>query len=175
MAVWTHIAHTSLSLPAQTVTWSSISGSYDHLFIKASIRDDGSNYLSWSLMRFNDDTTNAYGNTRLYTSSNAPVSSTSYLHAESGCWGQIAGASATAGCFSNMEIWIPNYSNSTGFKSVLVHSVVESKSTTNSQWLISQDAHLWHETDAITQIDLLSYYDDFVAYSTFDLYGIKGA
>jgi hypothetical protein len=126
-------------------------------------------------MRFNGDTTNAYGRTSLVATTTTPTSTTTYLHADAGVWAQIPGSSADASCFGSQEYWIPNYSNSVGFKSVLVSAVVENASNTDNQWSVALEGHLWHDTDAITQIDLLSYYDDYVAHSTFDLYGITGA
>ena len=68
MAVWTHIASDSLSLPATSVTWgvaTPISGAYDHLCIKASVRNDHSAYLSELDVRFNNDSGANYSTTVL--------------------------------------------------------------------------------------------------------------
>ena len=76
MAVWTHIAHSALSLPAATVTWTGISGSYDHLLIKISGRSarTASDY-DVVKCEFNNDTTAAnYSYTQLWAETALPQS-----------------------------------------------------------------------------------------------------
>ena len=175
MAVWTHIAHSALSLPAATVTWTGISGSYDHLCIKVSARSDQSAYRSFINTTFNNDTGSNYSHTRMEADSATPSAASGSSVAFLGYW-PIAGDSCVANTFGTLECWIPNYSNSSNFKPVHVSSVVENDSTTNSQWGVRKIACLWSATAAITEIDfVLDAGDDFMAYSTFDLYGILGA
>ena len=124
MAAWTHIAHSALSLPAATVTWTGISGSYDHLYLKMSTRCDAASYQTNIFVNFNSDTG----------------------------------------------------TNTANFKQTLTSSVSPNNSTTDSQWLVNTTAGLWGATPAaIHTILLTSNSSDFVAQSTFDLYGILGA
>ena len=173
MAAWTHIAHSALSLPAATVTWTGISGSYDHLCIKASARHDYSGYYYWVQMQFNNDTGSNYTYTRLEASTATAASARNT--GTTSWWSQITADSATADTFGNVEIWIPNYANTANFKQVLSTACAENASTTDSQWRLTQYATLWSDTSAITEIDFIANSGNFMAYSTFDLYGVTGA
>ena len=176
MAAWTHIAHDSLSLPATTVTWSSISGSYDHLCIKASMRYSASGSAGQKPdVVYNGHTTDAdYSNTYLIASTTTPTS------------GRVGGRDQAAimptsdylaDTFGSTVIWIPHSSNSANFKQALSQSVADNNSTTDGEWALRLCATLFHEnTDAITEISMVAGGgQNFVAHSTFDLYGITGA
>jgi|APSaa5957512535_1039671.scaffolds.fasta_scaffold81976_2 hypothetical protein len=176
MAAWTHIAHSALSLPAAMVTWTGISGSYDHLLIKISGRSarTASDY-DYVKCEFNNDTTSGnYSYTQLYADSATPASGrgTSLAFA-----GYVSTNNTTADTFGTNQIWIPHYSNTANFKQCLVGSAAENASTTDTEWIVDQTAMLWQATAAITEIDLTLGYgsDNWMAYSTFDLYGITGA
>ena len=176
MAVWNHIDHTSLSLPAATVTWTSISGSYDHLLLLLSARSDQSTYVSGMSMKFNS-ATSTYSETRMFASNTASITS-NRKHGESilRAWGDAAGASVLADTFSSNTVWIPNYSNTTSFKQFVSQSAVANNSTASGQSSRMESAGLWSSASAITRIDIgIVNGDDFVANSTFDLYGILGA
>ena len=175
MAVWTHIAHDSLSLPAAAVTWSSIPSSYDHLCIKASIRsattgnyanvnlqfgngslDTGANYSMTNIQAFNAATpTPASGR-------GSGLTSIWYLY--------VSGDGTTADTFGNIEIWIPNYAASATYKPVIARTTAENASATS--WGTMFTAGLWSSTSAI---DTVGFSDsvNFMAYSTFDLYGVS--
>jgi len=175
MAAWTHIAHSALSLPAATVTWTGISGSYDHLCIKVSARSAISGIEDFIEPTFNNDTASNYSGTELYASSSTPASGrqTGLSHAY---YLSCAGNTALADTFGAMTIWIPNYANTANFKQVLVEAATENNSASNNEWKIQITAALWHATAAVSEIDLvLDSGNDFMAYSTFDLYGILGA
>ena len=176
MAVWTHIAHDSLSLPATTVTWTSISGSYDHLCIKASMRYSAAGSAGQKPdVVYNGHTTDAdYSNTYLIASTSTPTSAR-------GDGRHLATIMPTssflADTFGAITVWIPHYSNSTNYKQALSQSTAPNNSTTNDEWALRLCATLFHEnTDAITEISMVAGGgNNFVAYSTFDLYGILGA
>ena len=177
MAVWTHIAHDTLSLPATSVTWgvaTPISGSYDHLCIKASVRNDFSSYLSEVDLRFNNDSGANYSTTvlRAETTTVASEDETGETKFRSI---QVAGDSCTAGVYSPVEIWIPHYSNTTNFKQASCLGSIPNNSTTDYQWSLTLSAQLWADTAAIVRIDFIaSNSGDWMADSVFDLYGITG-
>jgi len=176
MAAWTHIAHDSLSLPATTVTWSSISGSYDHLCIKASMRYSASGSAGQKPdVLYNGSTTDAdYSNTYLIASTTTPTSGNTGGRDQAAI---MPTSSFLADTFGSTVIWIPHYSNSANFKQMLSQSVAPNNSTTNDEWALRVCATLFHEnTDAITEISMVAGGgQNFVAHSTFDLYGITGA
>jgi hypothetical protein len=85
-------------------------------------------------------------------------------------YGQVA-ASATANTFSNVEIYIPNYNSSTNKPA----SAIVAHENNNSAAYTSANALLRSVTDAITSVSLVSASGNFVANSTFWLYGIKNS
>lgn len=175
MAVFTVIAKASLSLPAATVTFSSIASSYDHLLLKISARSDQVTYVSGMGMKFNEATTN-YSETRIVASSLTPVSSRKTGESILRAWGDCAGASVLADTFSTNTVWIPHYANTANFKSFVSKSGMPNNSYTDGYWGLLLGAGLWSDTAAINRIDLsIVTGDDFVALSTFTLYGITGA
>lgn len=176
MAVWTHIAHSALSLPAATVTWTGISGSYDHLYLKMSTRSDTAGYSTNIFVNFNSDTGTNYSETQLYASTATPASYRASGQTKLQYSGYSTGAATLADTFSSTTMWIPNYANTADFKQTLTSSVSPNNSSTDSQWLLNTTAGLWGATPAaIHTILLTSNSSDFVAQSTFDLYGILGA
>lgn len=175
MAAWTHLAHDALSLPAVSVTWSSISASYDHLFIMASIRGDKSSYRSHTYLTFNASSGGTdYSETSLKAADTVVESGR-----ETGV-AFLAGvltaeANTLADTFAASKVWIPHYANTANFKQVLVSSCVPNNSLVANRWEVKPTAGLWSSADAIDEITIAAYGGaEIVAYSTFDLYGILG-
>lgn len=77
-------------------------------------------------------------------------------------------ASTTANTFSNVSIYIPNYTAS-NYKSVLLDGVSENNGTTGYQNIY---AGLWRNTSAINTISIYPGSSNYVQYSTFSLYGV---
>jgi hypothetical protein len=182
MAAWTHLAHDSLTLPASSVTWSSIptDGTYDHLCIKVSARTDYSGYYDDLALRFNGDVTGVYSSTYLYAGASAPASSRNAATSQIRNLYGVTAATTLADTFGAIEIWIPNYANTANFKQFIQQGVNPNNSTTDYQWIVGASAGLYASTSAISSIYLAPMrgglaVDDFVANSTFDLYGILGA
>jgi hypothetical protein len=75
----------------------------------------------------------------------------------------------TSSVFSNVEIYIPNYTGS-NYKSFSVDAVLENNDTATGMSLI---AGLWSDTAAITTITLGGFGGNLVEGSTFYLYGIS--
>jgi hypothetical protein len=80
----------------------------------------------------------------------------------------LPGTSQTANTFNNAEIYIPNYAGSTN-KSFSVDQVQETNATTA---YIVPFSGLWSQTAAITSITFSLATGNFVANSTFYLYGV---
>lgn len=180
MPAFTVIDHTELVSGANSYTKSSIPSSYDHLYFVASVRTDGSVYTDYAEFEFNADTTTSnYSYTILTGNTATPASSRgTTAQAISLFGGEVCGASTTADTFSTVKMWIPNYANTTGFKSATISVTTENASTTNYQWGLWQGANLWHSTAAINELKYYVYDiggDNFVQYSTFTLYGVTGA
>jgi hypothetical protein len=80
-------------------------------------------------------------------------------------------SSYTTSTFGSTEIYIPNYASGNN-KSASLEGVAENNSSTNA---MQMTAGLRSNTAAITSIILQSYEGNFVADSTFYLYGIKSS
>jgi hypothetical protein len=78
-------------------------------------------------------------------------------------------ASQTSNTFSSHSIYIPNYSNTSNFKQLIIDSVQENNATTARQYLT---ANLWRYTNAITSIQVDCGGEVFQQYTTFTIYGI---
>jgi hypothetical protein len=151
-----------LNASAASVTFASIPQTgYTDLKIVVSARCDAANTAF--KIRFNGTTTNL--STRyLYGSGSAAASYTE----GSNIYGYETASTYTANTFSNSEIYIPNYTSS-NVKSVSVDAVTENNATTAEMALF---AGLWNNTAAITSVQLVSNTGNFVANSTFSLYGL---
>ena len=175
MATFNVINHQELSGSATTVTHSSISGSYDHLYGIVNARSDQSAWKTGMMIQFNNDTGANYGFTDIQAASGTP-STYGQTNATAIGYPPIPGASATANAFSCSYFYIPDYTSTAKFTQLIFVSVAPSNSGTSAQWEVKQTAAIWKSTAAITEIDFtLNGGDDFVQYSTFTLYGINGA
>jgi hypothetical protein len=152
---------------AATVTFSSISGTYTDLVIKASLRTNrADDSIDGLILQFNGDTGANYTNRELFGSGSSVGSNTTPRA------GLINANQATSNTFSSTEIYIPNYAGSAN-KSLSSDGVTENNATAAYQTL---DAFLWSNTSAITSILFKqSNGTAFVQYSSFYLYGIKNS
>ena len=178
MAVWNVINHTELSSGNATlIDVTSISSSYDHLYLMASIRSDkASTERTNSEIQFNGDTGNNYDTCQLYSGggNNTP---TSYSQAGVDSFDDIetAAADCLADTFSSFEMWIYNYSNTTHYKQCLMLCGTPNNNTAEHKGGIKVTAGAWASTAAIDRIKMFQGSDDFVQYSSMTIYGINGA
>jgi len=175
MACWNVIDHTELSGTANYYEKTSIPSSYDHLYFVASARSDTSSYLGSCKLTFNGIGGTSYGVTTMYALTSTPSSQSetgndriNYIY--------VAADSVLSDTFGTVEIWVPNYANTSNYKQVLSKWTCPNNSTTDSQWILGQTAGLFMNTAAINQFTFgINGSDDFMQYSTFTLYGINGA
>jgi len=169
------------TLSSDTTTWTTgtLSGAYDHLCVMMLLKSDagsgaGSSYYSSStLVTFNGDTGSNYGMRDLQASS----STYGYyqLNNSANIGYPLASGNAYSDTFGAQTWWIPNYTASTA-KSIIIQSYGASKSTSNQQWGVKYTAASWNSSSAITSISMTfngGY--DFMAKSTYTIYGINGA
>ena len=175
MAVWNVIDHTEFSGAANYYEKTSIPSSYDHLYFVASVRADTSAYEDWCHFALNGDTTDAnYDYQFLYANGSAAASTGFGAYA----WGGYCpAADVLTDTFGCVEMWIPNYANTTNKKSVLSKATSPNNSTTTGQIVTDMAGTLWNNTAAVNAFKYIVYgaSGDFVQYSTFTLYGINGA
>lgn len=160
------IASVTVGASGQTsIDFTSIPSTYTDLVVKASLRS--SNTDDNIEIRFNNSATSYSSRSLLGNGSTA----TSATRSDYYFIGTIALSSRTASVFSNLEMYVPNYTSSNN-KSFSIDAVEENNATTALSTLI---AGLWSNTSAITSISLIKTSGTFVQYSSATLYGIKSS
>ena len=159
------IEHIELASAASSITFSSIPGDYNDLYLVLSLRDTGDIGTAFFYVQFNSATTGY--SSRLLWGSGSSVSSTSNTSSTS-LRGRITPTDGTANSFGNSAVTIPNYASS-NYKSVSIDSVQEENSTESWQTLTSG---LWSDTSAISSIQIYAGSTNLEQYSSATLYGI---
>ena len=169
----TLISSQTLGGTTALVTFSSIPSTYNDLKLVCSMRGDVSALLGAVKVVFNSDSATNYSLTNLLGNSSA-ASSTKTTSATSDLIINQNDATATASTFGSCEIYIPNY-NSTGSKPWLNIDVTEDNAATAGSADIQANAHLYRGTSGISSITLTPNSGNFVANSSFYLYGINNS
>jgi hypothetical protein len=159
------IATTTLGSATNSVTFSSISGSYTDLILITSTVGSGTASIPLIKVRFNGDTGSNYSYTRVYgygTSSTGSDRSSSTTSMEINDPGNYFNTQIT--CIAQIQ----NYSNSTTYKTMLARSGEQGNA-------VIAYANLWRSTSAVTSITIFTPAQNFNSGSTFTLYGIKAA
>ena len=180
MAAFTVLADDTLTSPAGS--WSSsgdlypIPTTYDHLYLVVSARSTVDAYMDTAKLTLGTSSAAAvdHSTTTLFADSSTAESDRtdgdafiSYFY--------VPGASVVANAFGSMEIWVPHYSNTSNFKVALGSAVSPNTSATATRWSVDMNAGLKQTLEAITQVTLTLPSANFIADSTFTLYGVTGA
>lgn len=166
---YTLISSTTLSTATNSVTFSSIPSAYSDLVLRMSVRGDG-NSLS-SRMRFNGSTAGYAVNDMIGLGSGGVVYEGYINNTEIDTTrGGQANTNYAANAFSSIDVYIPSYTASNGTKPVNVISSTENATLTN---YIDVMAAQWANSAAISTILVYPSTGNFVANSSFRLYGIK--
>ena len=171
-ATYTLISSQTLGSTTSSVTFSSIPSTYNDLKLVVSARGDNTNYTVFITPELNGDTGTNYSYTGLL--GNSSSASSGRDSNGTGAYDNVAGANATAHTVGSMEFYFPNY-NSTGSKPYFSMNIVETNDTTAAHAEIQANAHLYRGTSGISSITLTPNSGNFVANSSFYLYGIKNS
>ena len=177
MAALTVLAHTELSSNTANITHTGLSGSYDHLLLKWSIRDATSNWYGDSGIYFNQ-TANGSTYPLSLTKLNAQGSSlTAATNASSyALFGfHNNGNTSSNNCFSAGEAWVLNYADTSNKRPILFDNLVPNDSTSNTS--IQMGAGLLGNTaNAITAVTIFNQSgSQLLTGSSLTVYGINGA
>lgn len=166
-STYTPIATTTLGSAASSVTFSSISGAYTDLILIISAR--GTTSASSTSVYFTTNITGSnYSSTWLVGNGSAAASSR-YSNLGQGYLGYIAGGTTASDSRGNIIAHFMNYSNTTTNKTVISRGNVAEAETAAYVSLI-------RGTSALTTITVgEGGGNNFVAGSTFTLYGVKSA
>ena len=152
-----------------TVTFSSIPATYTHLQIRCLMRTDRAVSVTSTNWRFNSDSSSNYSYHDLSgdgstAAVDAGVSVTRFID-------YINGASSTASAFSVTVLDILDYANTNKYKTTRTLNGYDA----NGSGIVHLFSGNWRDTNAITSISVTATSGNIVEYSSFALYGIKGA
>jgi hypothetical protein len=164
------------SAGASSVTFSNIPSTYSHLQIRYFARGNysGGNFNNNMLIRFNSDTGSNYTRHILYVQASTLS-----------VYGVASQTSAYAGACPNTTTGVSNvfgagivdildYANTNKYKTTRTLNGYDTNGTNTER--LSFESSVWMSTSAINTINIRSSEgDNFVQYSQFALYGIKGA
>ena len=164
------IATTTVSSPVSSITFSSIPATYTHLQIRGIAQRTTASTFSAVNITFNSDTTNTnYARHDLY-GTGAATGASGITTTTNSAKAMVYVGSGSA--FGPVVIDILDYTNTNKYKVVRGLGGVDN----NGSGLVALASSLWLNTAAITAINLT--FDGtaiFSQYSSFALYGIKGA
>lgn len=168
-ATYTLIASNTLSSSAASVTFSAIPATYTDLVCRMSVRNNWAAASVNFFITYNGSSSSDYSATDLRgngsaASSTRDTSTTSFTVTQNG-------DTSTSNTFSSFEMYVPNYASSTN-KVGSFFAVMETNAT---QAFLSAEALLRSNTAAITSLGFSSSVGDFMAGSSFFLYGIKNS
>jgi hypothetical protein len=157
---------TSASVVFDTSTLAS--SGYNHLQIRAVVRDNRASAGSNCYMRFNSDTGSNYSHHQLWgsgssaSSSNATSQTSMYIT-------DITGGSGTANAYSPFIVEIQDFALTTKTKTARF-----SGGTNAGYNWVNIGSGAWYSTSAITSITIFDTLGSFVSGSRFSLYGYRG-
>ena len=168
------ISTVTVSSPVATITFSSIPATYTHLQIRGINRlsTAGTDTLS-TIMQFNSDTGSNYTSSHVLfgtgASAQAAASGTSQT---SMVIVNTPKDGNTASAFGILVCDILDYANTNKYKTIRCLGGFDGNS---SFGIVTFRSSAWMNTNAVTSITLAPSNDNFVQYSQFALYGIKGS
>jgi hypothetical protein len=168
---YTLIEGKTLSSAVSSITFSSIPQTYTDLLFRVSAREASSN--PWSDLRIglNGGTSDHYW--RGLYGLNTTVGTNSGTGTGGRSVGNVAADSNTANLFSNVDIYISNYTSTSYPKCMSIDSTVENNGTGN---VLQIATNLWYPSTSVaisSATFVNSNSSNFMVNSTFYLYGIK--
>jgi hypothetical protein len=166
------IATVTLGSSQSSITFSSIPSTYQHLQIRFLAKTSRANVADYAKLEINGDTTTS--NYRSHSLNGNGSSTFSENHANAIELGGFPG-NTNASMFGAGVIDILDYANTSKYKTLrTINGFDQNSATAGASW-IGLDSGLWMSTSAITSLVITSgTSSNFVQYSHFALYGIKG-
>ena len=168
---YTLISSNVLGSSAASVTFSAIPSTYTDLVLRGNTRDDIASVNGIFKVIYNGDSGSNYSSTQVRGTGSA-ADTTRNSNATFIYGALLNGNTTTSNTFSPFEFYIPSYTASTN-KPSSVDAAQESNTT--SPIYRTASANLWRSTAAITSITFNPNGSNFLAGSSFYLYGIKNS
>ena len=156
-----------------TITFSSIPSTYKHLQVRLIARTDRSGSPSANMLfRFNSDTATNYSGHGI-TGNGSTASEFNDVSSTSIGFNRISGATAGANTFGASIVNILDYADTNKYKTAKGLGGLDNNASSGEIYF---ESGAWRSTSAINRIDITSVAGtvNFVQYSQFALYGIKG-
>jgi hypothetical protein len=150
-------------------TFTNIPQGYQDLYAVAFTRSDYAGVRDQLLGRINGNSGSIYSTTHLYGDGASAASGRDTSNTWIRYQFASAAANVTSGIFGSNISHILNYANSTTYKTILQRSAVDE----NGQGLLVLDVTTAQTTSSITSFQFFCGNGNFVAGSTFALYGIR--
>ena len=159
---------------SSSIDFTSIPSTYTHLQIRLIGRTDRATKMDFYKLQFNSDTGSNYAWHELFGDGAAGAQAGSSA-TEIRLFRSTA-ATATSGMFGTSVLDILDYANTNKYKTARSLGGADTNGSTSSDGEVSLTSGLWQNTNAITSIQLKpGGGTNWVQYSSFALYGIKGA
>lgn len=172
MPTYSLIASSTLTSAQASVNFTSIPNTYTDLVLRLNARTDLASNGADLAVRFNSNSATDYSSTWIYANT-SPTASRQSSSTYYRIYQTANGTADTASVFGPTEIYIARYA-STGYKPMWAFGASENLS--GASWTVTTNAGLYIQASAISSINIFpvstSGYN-FVANSTFYLYGIK--
>jgi len=169
----TQLAQTTVAgSSTNSITFSTISGSYSNLEIWVMARSDlASNHLATMYIQFNTDTAAHYNHSVIYAGGSGVGQFNSTSTAQPEIF-NIPAASASANVAAGVVIYIPAYAGTTFYKNATAPGYTPDFS---SGQVVALENAQWSSTAAVTSVTLglQNATAHFVAGSVFTLYGLQ--
>lgn len=164
------LASTTLNSTTSTVTFSSISGSYQHLQLRCLTRSNTTSQVQFWI-RFNSDSGSNYTFHRLSGQGSATSAAGATGNSEARSW-YVTESDRAADIFGGLIADIHDYKSTTKNKTVRFFTGYD---VNGSGGWVSLTSSAWLSTSAITSITVgITGGASYVSGSVFSLYGIKG-
>ena len=166
------IATVTLGSNATSVSFTSIPSTYTHLQIRAIARTDRSGVASgdWMKITFNSDTGTNYAFHQMQGDGASASAAASASSANMEVI-RVAGAASTANGFGAVVFDLLDYANTSKYKTQRTLGGYDN----NGAGVVSLSSGVWMNTAAVTSITFVpGGGTNFVQYTSFALYGIKG-
>jgi hypothetical protein len=166
------IATTTVSSSVSTITFSSIPATYTHLQLRIIARGTVAQGEMQTFYRFNSDTGTNYAYHLFRGNGSAAFSDGGTSASQASAQTRYSAANATSGIFGAGVTDILDYANTSKYTTIRNLGGVDA----NGSGQVYYTSGLWMNTSAVTSITIgINDGGDFAQYSSFALYGIKGA
>jgi hypothetical protein len=156
---------------AADVEFTSIPATYTHLQIRAIGKASGSGGAENPVLRFNSDSGNNYAAHRLQANGSTASADAFTSVAQIRCGFVPDSSGGVTSMFGNIIVDILDYANTNKYKTVRLLGGAD----LNGSGTVILSSGLWQNTAAITSIKIFNNGLNWVQYTQFALYGIKGS